>query len=130
MLQLSLIFSHYLVKLFTLRLQTGSDSNARLGIAANAFWGGRFEHSFFDVRVFNPSALLNHPFKPITAIRGRRGISISNVCMKLSMHGHFTPLVFTTTGGMADGVDHVYANLLSEKLDLSYGEVMGGPDVS
>ena len=31
-----------------------SDSNAQLDIAANGFWGGRFEHSFFDVRVFNP----------------------------------------------------------------------------
>ena len=42
----------------------------------------------------------------------------------------FTPLVFTTTGGMGDAADQVYkrlANLLSmtEKLVLSYGEVMG-----
>ena len=43
-------------------------------------------------------------------------------------HGHFTPLVFTTTGGMGDAAGQVskrLANLLTEKLDLSYGEVMG-----
>ena len=43
-------------------------------------------------------------------------------------HGHFTLLVFTTTGGMGDAAGQVYkrlANLLTEKLDLSYGEVMG-----
>ena len=27
---------------------------ARLDIAMNGFWGGRFERSFVDVRVFNP----------------------------------------------------------------------------
>ena len=50
---------------------------------------------------------------------------MSNVCAKFYS---FTPLLFTTTGSMADAADHVYrrlANLLSEKLDLSYGEVMG-----
>ena len=32
---------------------------ARLDIAANGFWGGRFERAFFDVRVFNPHAPTN-----------------------------------------------------------------------
>ena len=43
-------------------------------------------------------------------------------------HGHFTPLVFTTTGDMADAADHVYrrlGNLLSKILDLFCGVVMG-----
>ena len=39
----------------------GSSSNtqdgARLDIAANGFWGGRFERTYFDVRVFNPMQL-------------------------------------------------------------------------
>ena len=29
---------------------------ARLDIAANGFWGGRYERTFFDVRMFNPHA--------------------------------------------------------------------------
>ena len=36
---------------------------ARLDIAANGFWGGTFERTYFDVRVFNPHAPLEqtHP---------------------------------------------------------------------
>ena len=36
-----------------------SVDGARLDIAANGFWGGRFERAFFDVRVFNPFASSN-----------------------------------------------------------------------
>ena len=31
---------------------------ARLDIAANGFWGGTFERTYFDVRVFNPYSWL------------------------------------------------------------------------
>ena len=43
----------------TANLQDG----ARLDIAANGFWGGTFERTYFDVRVFNPHAPLEqtHP---------------------------------------------------------------------
>ena len=112
-----------------LRFKTAnSDSNAQLDIAANGFWGGRFEHSFFDVRVFNPSAPSNHPYKSAYHRHEREKGRQYEQHVREVEHGHFTPLVFTTTGGMADAADHVYrrlANLLSEKLDLSYGEVMG-----
>ena len=41
---------------------SGSSSNtqdgARLDIAVNGFWGGRFERTFLDVRVFNPHATI------------------------------------------------------------------------
>ena len=47
-----------------LRFRTAnSESNACLDIAANGFWVGRFECSFFDVRVFNPGAPSNHLVK-------------------------------------------------------------------
>ena len=32
---------------------------ARLDIAANGFWGGRYERTYFDFRVFNPHAPTN-----------------------------------------------------------------------
>ena len=42
---------------------TGASANrqdgARLDIAANGFWGGTFERTFFDVGVFNPHAPSN-----------------------------------------------------------------------
>ena len=38
----------------TLQYKTANrDDNARFDIAANGFWGGRFERSYFDVRTFN-----------------------------------------------------------------------------
>jgi len=35
------------------------DDGARLDIKASGFWGGWFQSSFFDVRIFNPYAPLN-----------------------------------------------------------------------
>ena len=36
-----------------------SQENARLDISANGVWGGRFQKTYFDVRVFNPLAPSN-----------------------------------------------------------------------
>ena len=38
---------------------TITTDGARLHISTNNFWGGRFEHAFMDVRVFNPHAPSN-----------------------------------------------------------------------
>ena len=38
---------------------SNTQDGARLDIAANGFWGGRFERAYFDVRVFNPHAPSN-----------------------------------------------------------------------
>ena len=42
---------------------TGASSNVQdgacLDIAANGSWGGRFERTYFDVRVFNPQSPFN-----------------------------------------------------------------------
>ena len=35
---------------------SNAQDGARLDIAANGFWGGRFERTYFDVRIFNPYA--------------------------------------------------------------------------
>ena len=35
-------------------LSANTEDGARSGIAADGFWGSRFERTFFDVRVFNP----------------------------------------------------------------------------
>ena len=35
---------------------SNAQDGARLDIVANGFWGGRFERTYFDVRVFNPHA--------------------------------------------------------------------------
>ena len=40
-------------------MSANKEDGARLDIAADGFWGGRFERTFFDVRVFNHYAPSN-----------------------------------------------------------------------
>ena len=40
-------------------LSANVQDGARLNIAADGFWGSRFEQAFFDVKVFNPYAPSN-----------------------------------------------------------------------
>ena len=53
---------------FTARSVITGDS-ARLDVAASGFWGGRFERTFFDVRVFNPHAPSNRSLQLATTYR-------------------------------------------------------------
>ena len=79
-----------------------------------------------DFSVFNPGAPSNHPFKSAYRHHEREKRRQYEQRVREVEHGHFTLIVFTTTGGMGDAVSQVYkrlANLLTEKLDLSYGEV-------
>ena len=46
-----------------------TQDGARLDIAANGLWGGRFERTFFDVRVFNPHAPSNRHSNPTACYR-------------------------------------------------------------
>ena len=82
---------------------TGSSSNtqdgARLDIAANGFWGGRFECTYFDVRVFNPHAPSNrnsNSYRKHELEKKRRYERVREV-----EHASFTPLVLSATVGMA-----------------------------
>ena len=45
---------------------TNSANEARLDISVNVFWGGRYEITFLDVRVFNPHAPSNNTLKKET----------------------------------------------------------------
>ena len=42
------------------RNSANSTDGARLDIAVNGFWGGRFERTYLDFRVFNPLAPSNN----------------------------------------------------------------------
>ena len=37
-------------------LTSTTDDETRLDITANGFWGGRFQRTFYDVRIFNPNS--------------------------------------------------------------------------
>ena len=46
-----------------------SQDGARLDLSANGVWGGRYEKTFFDVRIFNPIAPSNRGLTPAAAYR-------------------------------------------------------------
>ena len=106
------------------------EDGARLDVAANGFWGGRFEKAFLDVRVFNPS------------IRSYRQTSLQAVYRRHEQekkcqydqrvreveHATFTPLVLSSTGGMGKAITVFYkrlASMLSEKRGIQYSKTIG-----
>ena len=65
-----------------------SQDGARLDIAANGVWGGNFERTYFDVRVFNPHAPTNRHTQLSSATEstsGKRSGHTSRECEKWSM---------------------------------------------
>ena len=101
---------------------------ARLDIAVNGFWGGRYEKSFLDVRVFNPHA----PSKNKTSINSCYGSmkkkkKAYEQCIREVEHSSFTPLALSATGGMAKQSTTFYkwlASLLAEKWDQHYSSTL------
>ena len=72
-----------------------------LSYPSNGFWGGRFERTFFDVRVFNPThrqtrgtnCYRKHELEKKWKYEQRE---------RVVEHASFTPLVLSATGGMAN----------------------------
>ena len=105
------------------------EDGARLDVAANGFWGSRHQRVFIDVKVFNPNA------------SSYRGSSLSSLYRRLEKEkrrkyeqrirvvemGCFTPLVFSTFGGMSTICKIFFkrlASLLVDKKDVSSSVVM------
>ena len=101
---------------------------ARLDISAIGLWS-EYERTFFDVRVTHPTAI-SHIKKPLPYLY------IENENQKKRMYNDrilnvekatFSPLVFTTTGGMGPECARMnkrIAELISEKKGEKYGQVM------
>ena len=102
--------------------------DARADIHACGFWGRR-QSAFFDVRVFHPNAR-SYRNSNISAVYRRQEM------MKKREYGDrvrevelasFTPLVFSTTGGMGREGNVFYkrlASLLADKQGWAYGTTM------
>ena len=106
-----------------------TDDNARLDIAANGFWGHKFEKAFFDVRVFNPCAQSNSN-APIQSIYRRHEAEKRRAYEQRILeieHASFTPIVLSATGGMAKSATVFYrrlAAMLSEKQGTPYSSTI------
>ena len=108
---------------------TGASSNsqdgARLDISANGVWGGRFEKTYFDVRVFNPHAPSNKNSTLSACYKKheREKKRAYEQRVREVEHSSFTPLVLAATGGLGNEASSFYrrlASLLSQKWDTPY----------
>ena len=102
---------------------------ARLDIAANGFWGGRFERAFFDVKVFNPYAPSNRLTQPSSSYRAHENSKKRMYEQRIREieHSSFTPLVMSLTGGLGREAHAAYkrlASLLASKWDKPYSTTM------
>ena len=102
--------------------------DARADIRARGFWG-RQQNAFFDVRVFHPNAPSYRNQSIPTAYQRQEqtkkreyGDRIRQIEM-----ASFTPLVFSTTGGMGREATAFYkrlADLISNKRNTTYSKAI------
>ena len=99
-----------------------SQDGARLDVSANGVWGGRFQKTYFDVRVFNILACSNKN-QALAAVYRKHELEKKRVYQQRILeveHSSFTPLVLSATGGMGNEATTFYkrlATLLAQKLD-------------
>ena len=115
-------------EVLTLR-SANTDDNSRLDVAANGFWGGRFERAFFDVRVFNPCARSNRQATLQATYRRHEQEKKRQYDQRIREieHATFTPLVLSVTGGMGRSATTFYkrlAAMIGEKKDTSYSRTI------
>ncbi len=116
----------------TLRGKTANkEEGARLDITANGLWGGRFERTMVDVRVFNPHAPsnANQPISTCYKTHERAKKRAYEQRVSEIEHATFTPLATggMATGGMANEATHFnkrLASRLAEKWDHPYSSTM------
>ena len=102
---------------------------ARLDVAADSFWGNDRQRAFFDVRVFNPHApsYQNTPLAQCYRKNEQEKKRAYDQRIREIEHGSFSPLVFSTTGGMGTTATVVYkrlAAMMAEKYEKPYGQII------
>ncbi|KAL5467485.1 hypothetical protein EMCRGX_G031714 [Ephydatia muelleri] len=109
---------------------TITDIGARSDIAADGFWGGHFEKTFFDIRVLNPLAPSNTTPTPNACYRRHEKEKQRAYEQRIREieHASFTPIVLSTTGGMGPIATTFYKRLadrLASKCNSSYSQTIG-----
>ena len=106
-----------------------SQDGARLDVSANGVWGGRFQKTFFDMRVFNPLAPSNRNQAPVAVYRKHELEKKRAYQQRIQEveHSSFTPLVLSATGGMGNEATIFYkrlVSLLAQKWDFPYNTTL------
>ena len=104
---------------------SNSEVGARLDVSAQGFWGDHHHRAFFDVRVLHPNAPSYRKMQLPSAYRLHECQKQRSYdqCVREVEHGSFTPLVFSTSGGMGKCASVTYkrlASLLSTKQEQLY----------
>ena len=112
---------------------TGATANAqdraRVDISANGVWGGKYEKTYFDVRVFNPHAPSNRNMTLSACYRKheREKKQAYEQRIREVEHSCFTPLVLAATGSLGNKAPTFYkhlASLLAQKWDTPYSTTL------
>ena len=96
-----------------LRYRTANTSNeARVDVSARGFWTNG-QKAFFDVRIFDPTATCHRELSLEAAHRRNEQEKERAYSERIQQvdHGTFTPLVFTTSGGMSSKAKCFYSRL-------------------
>ena len=99
---------------FSLQSSNTAD-DARLDISASGFWA-RGQRAFFDIRIFNPMATSNRNQDLKAAHTKHENDKMREYGERVREveQGTFTPLVFTTSGGMAPRAVTFYSCLAQQ----------------
>ena len=98
-----------------------------MDIATNGFWGGRFERTFLDVRVFNAPSNKNTTITKCLRKQELEKKRAYDQRVREIEYASVTPLVLSASRGFAKEAKKIYkrlASLLSEKWDHSYNQTM------
>ena len=95
------------------------EAEARVDVAATDFWSFR-QKSFFDVRVFNPFSSTYRNSSIMAGHKRHEKEKRRNYeeRIRLVEHGSFTPLVFSTAGGIGPSASIFYKRLASQLSEL------------
>ena len=105
-----------------------SSDNARVDVSAVGLWAP-FERSYMDVRIFHPNAptYLHKNLRQVYRQQeGEKKRQFNDEIINID-RGTFTPLFFSTSGGMwmnCDAYHKRLAQLISLKRDEKYSQVM------
>ena len=105
-----------------------TEDNARSDVRAEGFWS-RQQHAYFDIKVFNPNSSLYRKKQLLFLYRThecQKRREYEDVSTNVE-HGSFSPLVFSSSGGMGPTASVVYchlASLISSKHNNPYSRTI------
>ena len=102
---------------------------ARVDVAASGFWGSFHERAYFDVRIYNPFARTYVNSSLSSCYKRNESEKRRNYDQRIREieHGSFTPLVFSTAGGMGPAATVVFkrlASMISIRNNQPYSRVL------